>query len=271
MVIDRASLSYDNLVIDATIHSRRRSYGTKVPKSRKEKAQGAKKLKATLLEPKVQPENSGPVKEKTPKGSHKEYGSHNGSEHTFDLLVKEITQFSDLTEGEVNSLCNAMTSIESYKGTSIDILAEKNRVESQDAETDSKFRQTYGVRLSNVQALALANEKAKHAFTYYETQVVVKLISKEERDGFEKDPSGSFIKVIRSKRVYTSQLIPIDWIRANCKISSEEVPVQGVKRQVVAQLPVYRVLPNGEARFISPSKAERIQLSGYAGAKPPDM
>lgn len=198
------------------VRAQDKSYGTRVPQSKTDKGKGASKARfvsSLLRGPSSSKEEEN--KEPLPKNRkvHKEYGSHNGSEHTHDYVIVAAD------EEDITAVCDAIDQganlIEAFEGRqwsgTLDIQARKNETERLDAAQDQVFLERYGPRLSRDQSLALVQAKAKNSFTYVRTQVVITVYSKTERPGFSapKKEGEFYWTCIKSKYVYTEARIPL--------------------------------------------------------------
>lgn len=225
MTITEAQTKGAYLVLQ--VRSQDRSYGTRVPSSTVDKGKGVCKAHAVsaLLRGDPSLKAGSNPKEASPKvrKEHKEYGTHNGSEHTHDFLIEgvDIEQIAELAQ----YLDQGANLIQGFEGNNwdglMDITTHKNETERLDAELDKKFLSLYGERLSKEQTLELVRAKSKNSFTYVRTQVVIMVYSKTELPGFiaPKKDDGYWWTCIKSKYVYTESRIPLQnliqcWNRA---------------------------------------------------------
>lgn len=264
---DTNKVSGDQIRLHCTLTSELRSYGSKVPKSKKEVANSAHAVMAMINKAKGLAKNGtqakiGLSKERKP---HKDYGSHQGNKHVYDIVDAIYESPSDIPDTVVLSIANAMTALQCYEG-SIDVKAMKNQCESKDAALDVEFKERYGTSLTEEQALALRRAKSKNAFQYWTCEIKVEAIADHPIEGFQLQEDGLYHNYVRSKRIYTSSMVPLTWIMAHAIVDETCTKlVRGFMDTIRIQPQVFVEIPDsGRPRFVSVKTEAKRLAGGYS-------
>lgn len=254
--------------VEARFVSELHSYGTKVPRSRKERAKSSRAVIAALRTQKEEDQNPTPSsKKKTSKSKHphRQYGTHQGNKHVFDIHVGVYPSSDEIPDHIRIGIANTMTILESSV-TSIDIKAKKNECEAKDAALDSEFERMYGTTLTDDLSARLRVQKAKNSFTYWSTEITLTVTTCYSFKGSRPNGDGTFTTVVRSKRIYTDNLIPLSWVVANISLREDVTEfIKGTVTSYDAQKMFYLPHPDtGKPRFVSEKSRARYLARGYS-------
>lgn len=233
------SVQDGNIVCQTKFVASKESYGSKPPKTRKEKSVASKAAKNALARKmgltldKKAPDTT--PKEKTPQAT-KAYGSHNGGTHVYesseftlqagcsaDDLLKAMAAFERAT-AEVDLACD----------DNLDIDQMKREVEAKDMDLELAYRKQYGMRLNEAQATKLRAEKSANAIHFWGHQLQLVVYSKEElKTGLSRQNSdGIYVTIFRSKKIWRMDRLDLNWVKKHID------PVAETTREIVRRVTV---------------------------------
>lgn len=262
---DASKPNGEQIRLRATLISELHSYGSKVPKSRKDVAKASHAVMAMLNKVKGEQKSTQPS-EKTPreKKPHREYGSHQGNKHVHDIIDVIYNSAEEIPSSVAFSLANAITALQAMDNV-IDVKAMKNECETKDSALDEQFKEKYGNTLTEAQALKLRQAKSKNAFQYWTCEIKVEMIADHQFEGSQRGDDGLYHNFVRSKRMYTANMVPLTWVEAHTKVSEDVTKlVKGVMSVFAAIPQVYVDVPDtGKPRFVSVKSRSKNLSSGY--------